>query len=109
MNNPTKRPKMLASLTSKWSQLLISKICDYTVLSTPPSIGLAIGTHDGSFHCDEVLAISMLKLLPKYENSVIVRSRDPLVLGKCQIVCDVGAKYEPDQFVSKYIVYSPTL
>lgn len=26
-----------------------------------------IGTHDGKFHCDEVLACAMLKLLPVYK------------------------------------------
>ena len=32
-----------------------------------------IGTHDGKFHCDEVLACSMLKLLPEYKDAEIVR------------------------------------
>eukprot|EP01038_Epipyxis_sp_PR26KG_P008227 gene8227-11133_t len=54
-----------------------------------------IGTHDGSFHCDEALAIGLLKLLPKYQsNSVIVRSRNPSLLLKCDVVVDVGAVYD---------------
>ena len=28
-----------------------------------------IGTHDGHFHCDEVLACYMLKLLPEYKDA----------------------------------------
>ena len=28
-----------------------------------------IGTHNGHFHCDEVLACSMLKLLPEYKDA----------------------------------------
>lgn len=32
-----------------------------------------IGTHDGKFHCDEVLACSMLKLLPEYKDAEIIR------------------------------------
>jgi hypothetical protein len=36
---------------------------------------LAIGTHDGNFHCDEALAISLLKYLPQYEQAVVVRTR----------------------------------
>ncbi len=32
-----------------------------------------IGTHNGQFHCDEVLACVMLKCLPEYKNSQIVR------------------------------------
>ena len=54
-----------------------------------------IGTHNGSFHCDEALAVSMLKLLPKYSNATVVRTRDPAVLAKCGIVVDVGAVYDP--------------
>lgn len=57
-----------------------------------------IGTHDGSFHCDEVLAISMLSLLPKYKpssNTYIIRTRNPELLDKCNIVVDVGAIYDP--------------
>merc|ERR1719329_390286 len=35
-----------------------------------------IGTHSGTFHCDEVLACAMLKMLPAYQGAVIVRTRD---------------------------------
>ena len=59
----------------------------------PPS-GL-IGTHDGSFHCDEALAIGMLKLLPQYIDAVVLRTRKPELLSQCNIVVDVGATYEP--------------
>ena len=38
----------------------------------------------------------MLKLLPAYEHTIIVRSREPGELAKCNIVVDVGAKYEPE-------------
>ena len=41
----------------------------------PVESSLNVGTHDGSFHCDEALAISMLKLLPTYEHAVVVRTR----------------------------------
>jgi len=53
----------------------------------------------GSFHCDEALALSMLRILPKYDNSVVVRSRDPAVLASCNLIVDVGAKYEPDNLL----------
>ena len=36
---------------------------------------IKIGTHNGPFHCDEVLAVTMLKLLPAYAGAEIVRSR----------------------------------
>jgi len=34
-----------------------------------------IGTHDGAFHCDEVLACVMLRLLPEYSDAQIIRYR----------------------------------
>lgn len=53
-----------------------------------------IGTHDGAFHCDEILAIVMLKKLPEYRNAEIVRTRDPKKLEGCDIVVDVGYVYD---------------
>lgn len=54
-----------------------------------------IGTHDGKFHCDEVLACAMLRLLPEYKDAVVKRSRDPIVLEACDIVVDVGGVFDP--------------
>lgn len=54
-----------------------------------------IGTHSGTFHCDEVLACCMLKQLPEYGDAEIIRTRDENVLKTCDIVVDVGGKYEP--------------
>ena len=54
-----------------------------------------IGTHDGKFHCDEVLACYMLCSLPEYRDAEIKRSRDPAVLDECDIVVDVGGVYDP--------------
>jgi len=62
-----------------------------------PHLEKKIGTHSGTFHCDEVLACFMLKQLPEYENAEIVRTRDPAVLGTCDIVVDVGAVYDPEK------------
>ena len=39
-----------------------------------------IGTHDGAFHCDEALAISMLNLVPQFSSNCVIRSRNPEVL-----------------------------
>lgn len=55
---------------------------------------ITIGTHNGRFHCDEALAIFLLKLLPRYKDAVIVRSRDPDVLKPCDILVDVGGEYD---------------
>ncbi|XP_017088658.2 MYG1 protein C27H6.8 [Drosophila bipectinata] len=63
---------------------------------TPPKRSpLWIGTHSGTFHCDEVVACFMLKQLPEYENAQIFRSRDDKELReKCDIIVDVGGEYD---------------
>ena len=57
---------------------------------------MKIGTHSGSFHCDEALACFMLKQLPQYREASIVRSRDLEVLSGCNVVVDVGGEYLPE-------------
>jgi len=55
-----------------------------------------VGTHDGTFHCDEVLACYMLtKLTSQFKDAEIIRSRDPKVLETCDILVDVGGVYDP--------------
>ncbi|KAF2732446.1 MYG1 protein-like protein [Polyplosphaeria fusca] len=56
--------------------------------------GPLIGTHSGHFHADEALAVSMLRLLPTYAESPLVRTRDPALLSTCHTVVDVGAEYD---------------
>ncbi|KAF4094049.1 hypothetical protein AMELA_G00009030 [Ameiurus melas] len=56
-----------------------------------------IGTHNGTFHCDEVLACYLLHQLPEYKDAEIIRTRDPVELAKCDIVVDVGGVYDPKQ------------
>ena len=72
-----------------------------------------IGTHDGTFHCDEVimtsslyatgqirimslqvLACYMLKKLPEFSDARIVRTRNESVLETCDVVVDVGGVYD---------------
>ncbi|CEG46615.1 Predicted metal-binding protein [Plasmopara halstedii] len=55
-----------------------------------------IGTHNGTFHCDEALAVSMLKLLPKFATHDILRTRDESKLAQCEIIVDVGGIYNPE-------------
>lgn len=56
-----------------------------------------IGTHSGTFHCDEVLACWMLKQLPAYKDAEIIRTRDPEVLDTCDIVIDVGGVFDTNR------------
>uniref|UniRef100_A0A8C9DRL5 MYG1 exonuclease n=1 Tax=Prolemur simus TaxID=1328070 RepID=A0A8C9DRL5_PROSS len=58
---------------------------------------LRIGTHNGTFHCDEALACALLRLLPEYRDAEIVRTRDPEKLASCDIVVDVGGEYDPQR------------
>ncbi|VDN10548.1 unnamed protein product [Dibothriocephalus latus] len=44
--------------------------------SQPKFARRVIGTHNAVFHCDEVLAIAMLKQLPEYKSADIIRTRD---------------------------------
>ena len=59
--------------------------------------GCVIGTHSDTFHCDEVLACTMLLYTDNFSNSVIVRTRDQEVLNTLDILVDVGAEYIPEK------------
>ncbi|KAH8685982.1 putative UPF0160 protein C27H6.8 [Tricladium varicosporioides] len=60
-------------------------------LKTSP---VSIGTHNGHFHADEALAVYMLRLLPTYNSSQLIRTRDPALLQTCHTVVDVGGEYD---------------
>lgn len=55
---------------------------------------MKICTHSGSFHADESLAVYLLRLLPKFSGSQLIRSRDPVDWEAADIVVDVGGKYD---------------
>jgi len=77
---------------------LSSSITAGVVTSTLPSLAVPrciLGTHDGSFHCDEALALAMLKLLPEFSEWPVLRTRNPDLLKECGVVVDVGAVYDP--------------
>lgn len=61
-------------------------------LKTSPPL---IGTHSGHFHADEALAVYLLRLLPTYTPSTLLRTRDPALLSTCDTVVDVGGEYSP--------------
>ncbi|KDN37279.1 hypothetical protein RSAG8_10261, partial [Rhizoctonia solani AG-8 WAC10335] len=58
-----------------------------------------IGTHNGTFHCDEALAIFLLRQTKEYADSSVTRTRDPKILETCDIVVDVGAVYDPEKLL----------
>lgn len=65
-------------------------------LSKIPEGKVKIGTHNGAFHADEVLACALLKMRPEYREAVIIRSRKMEVLEACDIVIDVGRIFDPE-------------
>lgn len=57
----------------------------------------SFGTHDGSFHADEVTALALLVVFKKVDPKKIIRTRSLEVLESCEYVCDVGGIYEPEK------------
>lgn len=55
----------------------------------------SFGTHDGSFHADEVTACSLLLLFDLIDRDKIRRTRNVEELAQCDYVCDVGGIYDP--------------
>lgn len=60
----------------------------------PKVVPRSFGTHDGSFHADEVTASALLLFFDLIDKDKIHRTRDPKVLSQCEIVCDVGGIYD---------------
>lgn len=55
----------------------------------------SLGTHDGSFHADEVTAAALLLVFNRIDRDAIIRTRDLKELEQCEYVCDVGGIYDP--------------
>ena len=56
----------------------------------------SVGTHDGTFHADEVTACALLLLFDLVDGNKIIRTRQLAQLAKCEYVCDVGGIYDPE-------------
>ena len=55
----------------------------------------SLGTHNGSFHADEVTACALLLLFDFIDKDKVYRTRDPEIHNACEYVCDVGGVYDP--------------
>jgi uncharacterized UPF0160 family protein len=53
---------------------------------------MIIATHNGSFHCDDVFSIAVLKFM--YPDAQVVRTRDMDIINSADIVVDVGQVYD---------------
>ncbi|CAL5442789.1 unnamed protein product [Camellia sinensis] len=85
------------------SSLLVSllmanpRLPSFSAASAAPTPKRLVGTHDGSFHCDEALGCFMIRLTTKFSAAEIVRTRDPKVLETLDAVLDVGGVYDPSR------------
>lgn len=57
-----------------------------------------VGTHSGTFHCDEALGCWLLKQTDEFKDAAVVRTRDQSVLNTLDVIIDVGGEYDPGQF-----------
>lgn len=53
-----------------------------------------IGTHNGAFHCDEALAVYLLRQTASYAGATVLRTRDASKLETADVVVDVGGVYD---------------
>lgn len=56
-----------------------------------------IGTHDNTFHCDDVTACFMLKQLDRFKDHEIIRTRDSEKLAEAEIIVDVGSEFNVEK------------
>jgi len=55
---------------------------------------ITIATHNGNFHADDVFSVAALKnIFPSFK---LIRTRDLELIGKADIVLDVGGEYDPE-------------
>jgi len=64
---------------------------------TSVKIPRSCGTHDGTFHADEVTACALLLLFNLIDEDKIIRTRNLEQLARCEYVCDVGGIYNPEK------------
>ncbi|KAL6896136.1 metal-dependent protein hydrolase [Trichoderma longibrachiatum] len=83
---------MFRRLLAKMAESAPKRLKTDSPSSSPSS--LLVGTHNGHFHADEALAVHMLRMLPAYRDSRLVRTRDPKLLETCHTVVDVGGEYD---------------
>src|SRR3990167_4897328 len=57
----------------------------------------SFGTHDGTFHADEVTACALLLCYGLIDKNKVQRTRKKEILDQCEYVCDVGGEYDPSR------------
>lgn len=71
----------------------------------------SFGTHDGTFHADELTACAFLLLFNLIDRDKVYRTRDQEKLAKLEYVCDVGGVYDASikRFDHHQVEYKGTL
>ncbi|KAL3162614.1 hypothetical protein ABBQ38_008661 [Trebouxia sp. C0009 RCD-2024] len=93
------RPIRSAVVLSVLGRQYRSHVCVMTVSSPSNTKSkrkmVQIGTHNGTFHCDEALGCFMLQKTERFGDAEVVRTRDQDLLKDLDIVIDVGGVYDP--------------
>ncbi|KAF9587974.1 hypothetical protein IFM89_006299 [Coptis chinensis] len=74
--------------------LMATSQITHSSFTTTTSSPKRVGTHNGTFHCDEALGCYMIRLTDKFNSVEIVRTRDSKVLETLDAVLDVGGVYD---------------
>ena len=76
-------------------KVLVTKQRMSSILAGSKRAMVRIGTHSGTFHCDEALGCYLLRKTSQFGDAEIVRSRDPGLLADLDCIIDVGGVYDP--------------
>ncbi|KAI0520538.1 hypothetical protein KFK09_008014 [Dendrobium nobile] len=71
------------------------RVSSFSTSTSNPGVVRRVGTHNGSFHCDEALGCFMIRLTDKFSGAEIIRTRDAQQLETLDAVLDVGGVYDP--------------
>src|SRR5215212_4188023 len=72
---------------------LSTRKCTEAAGASLSGASMKVVTHDGPFHADDVFAYAVLRAA--FSDVQLVRSRDPGVIDRADLVFDVGGVYDP--------------
>ncbi|WJX34298.1 hypothetical protein P8452_22424 [Trifolium repens] len=85
----------MVKVAKMWNRTFLTSFHGILSSSFCTSSAKRVGTHSGTFHCDEALACFMLRLSKHFSGADIVRTRDSNLLESLDAVVDVGGTYDP--------------
>ena len=66
-----------------------------------------IATHSGTFHNDDVFCTVVLKTIYGWDDTLVIRTRNPEQLETCDIIYDVGGKYDGVKYFDHHMSDAP--